>query len=118
MLIRCKKRLADFIEEKGSTWIFRNSQKDQPTTHVNHHSMRPVILPPTTPDIVRPFTSITQDLTVGTSWKCADSADGNTWNLMEYSGIFGLSDVTWSSNSKIMLESFRRMYWKFLEMSA
>ena len=54
---------------------------------------------------------------VGTSWKCVDSADGNTWNLMESWGIFGLSDVAWSSNCEIMLESSRRLYWKFLEMS-
>ena len=43
--------------------MFRNSQKDQPTSHVNHHSMPPVVLPPTTLVIIRPFTSITQDLT-------------------------------------------------------
>ena len=54
---------------------------------------------------------------VGTSWKCVDSADGNTWNLMESWGIFGLSDVAWSSNCEIMLESSRRLSWKFLEMS-
>ncbi len=32
-------------------------------------------------------------ISVGTSWKYVDSADGNTWNLMESWGIFGLSDV-------------------------
>ena len=65
VLIRCIKRLDNFIEEKKSTWMFRNSQKDQPTAHVNHHSMPPIVLPPTpTPDIVWPFTSITQDLIV------------------------------------------------------
>ena len=65
VLIRCKKWLADFIEEKESTWMFRNPQKDQPTTHVNHRFMPPVVLPPTltTPDIVRPLTSTTRNLT-------------------------------------------------------
>ncbi len=65
---------------------------------------------------------------VGTSWKCSElygnasiqlmETHGISWNLMESWGIFGLSDVAWSSNSEIMLESSRRMYWKSLEMSA
>lgn len=67
---------------------------------------------------------------VGTSWKCSE-LDGNasiqlmenhgiTWNHMESYGIlgnFGLSDVAWSSNSEIMLESSRIIYWKSLKMS-
>lgn len=65
MLIRCRKRLADFIEEKGSTWMFTNPRKDQPTAQLNHHSIPPVVLPPTptTPNIVWHFISITQELT-------------------------------------------------------
>ena len=57
-------------------------------------------------------------LFVGTSWKCIESADGNSWKLMETWGIFGLRDSAWSSSSEIMLESSRRVYWKSLEMSA
>ena len=64
------------------------------------------------------MTYVIDDLCVGTSWKYIDLADGNSWNLKESRGIFGLSDVTWSSNSEIMLESSRRMCWMFLEMSA
>ena len=45
------------------------------------------------------------------------SGDGNSWNLMESWGIFGLSDVAWSSKCEIMLESSRKRYWKILEMS-
>lgn len=65
MLIRCRKRLADFIEEKGSTWMFTNPRKDQSTAQLNHHSIPPVVLPPTptTPNIFWPFISITQELT-------------------------------------------------------
>ena len=65
---------------------------------------------------------------VGTSWKRLEF-DGNAliqlieshgilWNLVESWGIFGLSDLAWSSNSEIMLETSRNMCCKSLEMSA
>ena len=65
VLIGCRKRLAYFVEEKKSTWTFTNPRKDQPTAQVNHHNMPPIVFPPTptTPDIIRPFTSTTRDST-------------------------------------------------------
>lgn len=65
VLIRCRKRLADFIEEKESTWMFTDTRKDQLTAQLNHHSIPPVVLllTPTTPNILWPFISVTRELT-------------------------------------------------------
>ena len=65
ILIKCRKRLADFIEEEESDWKFTNHRKNQPTAQVNHHSIPPIIFPPisSSPDIVEPITYITQGLT-------------------------------------------------------
>lgn len=65
MLIRRRKRLADFIGEEERRGTFTNPQKDRPTAQVNHHSIPAVVLPPTptTPNIVWPFISKTRELT-------------------------------------------------------
>ena len=65
VLIGCRKRLADFTKEKESDWRFTSHPKDQPTAEVNHHSVPPVVLPPTStvPDTVEPFTYKMPELT-------------------------------------------------------
>lgn len=64
VLIRRRKRLADFIGEEERRWAFTNPQKDRPTAQVKSHSIPPVVLPPTptTLNIVWPFISKTREL--------------------------------------------------------
>lgn len=66
VLIRCRKRISDFIKEEESDWKLTNHRKDQPTAQMNHDSVPPIVLPPTStsPDIVEPDTYKTPGLTL------------------------------------------------------
>ena len=56
-----------------------------PTTAFRIACMYPAIIVPCDPR--RPASNGRPELPVGTSWKCVDSADRNSWNLMESHGI-------------------------------
>ena len=76
VLIRCRKRLADFIEEKESTWTFTNPRKNQTTAQVDYHSVPPIVLPPipTATNIAEPLTYTARDLTPPTKFQTVQGA--------------------------------------------